>query len=220
MKYVFTFNEINYGRIEIEAACRPTDGEIIEKIIEGKADYNNTDFTDFRLVEMDGKPHNDITKGGEVGKTAAWNGYLQYLRDWADSHEEPRFYGMTPPCFDEWRDNEYQEEQTDDSYMCCLHETLRTFDWCENNCDRYYSCDTVAWAADESNEDKYDEGVGEGLRAFEVTITESLQQTITIMANNPCEAEETAQGEWNKQDHILDADNFTGVDFKAVVSGR
>ena len=39
-------------------------------------------------------------------------------------------------------------------YMCCLHENPRTFDWCEENCARYYHCDTVAWALDECNEDK------------------------------------------------------------------
>jgi hypothetical protein len=54
MKYLFIFNEINFGRIEIEADHKPDNGEIIEKILEGNAYYHNTDFTDFRLVEMDG----------------------------------------------------------------------------------------------------------------------------------------------------------------------
>ena len=54
MKYVFTFSEINYGRIEVEANREPERGEIIEKILEGKADYNDTDFTDFRLIETEG----------------------------------------------------------------------------------------------------------------------------------------------------------------------
>jgi len=40
----------------------------------------------------------------------------------------------------------------DDEYMCCLHETPRTFEWCEENCERYYSCDTVAWANDKWKE--------------------------------------------------------------------
>lgn len=53
MKYVFTFNEVNYGRIEIESDHKPDNGEIIEKILEGKADYNDTDFTDFRLIKTD-----------------------------------------------------------------------------------------------------------------------------------------------------------------------
>ena len=55
MKYVFTFNEINYGRIEIEAESEPEKDEIIEKILEGRADYNDTDFTDFCLIEVDGR---------------------------------------------------------------------------------------------------------------------------------------------------------------------
>ena len=37
-------------------------------------------------------------------------------------------------------------------YMCCLHETPRNFDWCEENCERYYRCYTVAWAGDELKE--------------------------------------------------------------------
>lgn len=57
MKYVFTFKEINHGCIEIEADHKPNDGDVIEKILEGMADYNDTDFTDFRLVEIDGNPH-------------------------------------------------------------------------------------------------------------------------------------------------------------------
>ena len=38
-----------------------------------------------------------------------WQSYLQYLRDWADSHREMGFYGTTPACFDEWLDCEYRE---------------------------------------------------------------------------------------------------------------
>ena len=63
MKYVFTFNETNYGRIEVEADHRPDDGDIIEKILEGKADYSDTDFIDFRLIEVDGKATNDEKVG-------------------------------------------------------------------------------------------------------------------------------------------------------------
>ena len=53
MKYVFTFSEINYGRIEIEADRQPDNDEIIEQILEGKADYRDTDFTDFKLIETE-----------------------------------------------------------------------------------------------------------------------------------------------------------------------
>jgi len=38
-----------------------------------------------------------------------WQSYLQYLRDWADSHREIGFYGTTPACFDEWLDCEHRE---------------------------------------------------------------------------------------------------------------
>ena len=55
MKYVFTFNEINYGRIEIEADHKPDNGEIIEKILDGEADYRDTDFTDFTLIKAETK---------------------------------------------------------------------------------------------------------------------------------------------------------------------
>jgi hypothetical protein len=53
MKYVFTFSEINYGRIEVEADRRPDSDKIIEQILEGKADYHDTDFTDFKLIETE-----------------------------------------------------------------------------------------------------------------------------------------------------------------------
>jgi hypothetical protein len=55
MKYVYTFKEVNYGRIEIESDRKLDNGDIIMEILEGKADYNDTDFTDFRLVEVDGE---------------------------------------------------------------------------------------------------------------------------------------------------------------------
>ena len=80
MKYVYTFNEINYGRIEIEAACRPDNGEIIEQILEGKVDYSDTDFTDFKLIEVDGESQEDGTNDDGIDRPSAWKTYLQYLR--------------------------------------------------------------------------------------------------------------------------------------------
>jgi len=50
-----------------------------------------------------------------------WQKYLQYLQDWADSHNDATFYGMTPACFDEWLGCEYQEDGgngDDDSGAC------------------------------------------------------------------------------------------------------
>ena len=55
MKYVFTFNEINYGRVEIEADHEPDRGEVIEAIMHGKAHYNDTEYSAIILIEADGK---------------------------------------------------------------------------------------------------------------------------------------------------------------------
>lgn len=35
-----------------------------------------------------------------------WSEYLKYLKKWADEHSGVEYYGMTPACFDEWRENE------------------------------------------------------------------------------------------------------------------
>ena len=185
MKYVFTFNEIISGRIEIDAAHRPDRGEIIEQILEGKAHYNDTEFTDFRLVEVDGVTQAECAGQRDI---TAWSQYLQYLREWADSHSEPGFYGTTPACFDEWLGCEYRETESDDG-----------------------SCDIVVCAGDESHENRPG--------TFKVTITESLQKTVTVTAADPCEAEEIVQDEWDNQEHILDADHFMGVRFEAVPMG-
>lgn len=37
-----------------------------------------------------------------------WNAYIAYLKSWADEHSGYEFYGMTPACFDEWIDCEYE----------------------------------------------------------------------------------------------------------------
>ena len=120
MKYVFAFNEINYGRIEIEADHKPDNGEIIEKILERKADYSDTDFTDFRLVEKNGEPliNDDVN---------------------------------TEPC-----------------------------------------------------------------GSYSVTITETLQKVVTLNADSPNDAEQTASDNWRAGDYILDAENFIGVEFSAL----
>lgn len=43
-------------------------------------------------------------------KCQIWAEYLKYLREWTNDHAEPAFYGMTPACFDEWLDCEYEEQ--------------------------------------------------------------------------------------------------------------
>ena len=37
----------------------------------------------------------------------------------------------------------------DNEFMCGFYETPRNLDWSEDNCERYFRCDTVAWAGDE-----------------------------------------------------------------------
>lgn len=77
----------------------------------------------------------------------------------AEQEEKNKIYKVyvaAREAFDELNeidlDNNYLEE-ANNNYMCCLHETPRTFNWCEENCERYYHCDTVVWANDELNEE-------------------------------------------------------------------
>lgn len=42
-------------------------------------------------------------------KAGNWNNYIQYLKDWARQHEEQKFEGMSPVCYDEFLDNESEE---------------------------------------------------------------------------------------------------------------
>jgi hypothetical protein len=62
---------------------------------------------EFRVV--DDEPEKD--EAAKDALSIIWDKYLQYIRDWIDSHDGPGFYGMTPACFDEWFDCEYHEEE-------------------------------------------------------------------------------------------------------------
>lgn len=42
-----------------------------------------------------------------------WQRYIAYLHEWADSHADESFSGMSPVCYDEWLDNEYDFEYDD-----------------------------------------------------------------------------------------------------------
>ena len=53
------------------------------------------------------------------------------------------------------------------------------------------------------------------MKTYDVTITETLQMTVPIEAESLAEAEQTAEGNWNRSQYILDADLFVGADFKA-----
>jgi hypothetical protein len=58
------------------------------------------------------------------------------------------------------------------------------------------------------------------LREFEVTITETLQKTVKVMAKDQCEAEEAVQSQWDDEIHVLDADHFKGVVFSAAPAAK
>ena len=46
-----------------------------------------------------------------------------------------------------------------------------------------------------------------------ITVKETLKRTVTIEADSETEAEEIAQDKWMDADIVLDADDFTGVEF-------
>ena len=52
------------------------------------------------------------------------------------------------------------------------------------------------------------------MKTYEVTITETLQKTVTV------EAERQVEESWNNSEYILDADSFVGVDFSARTNER
>lgn len=53
------------------------------------------------------------------------------------------------------------------------------------------------------------------MKEYDVTITETLKMTVTVEAESQLEAEQMVSDNWRNQEYILDADNFTVVDFKA-----
>ena len=50
---------------------------------------------------------------------------------------------------------------------------------------------------------------------FDVTVTETLEQIVRVEARSSDEAEQIVANDWRKQEFVLDADNFTGVEFQA-----
>jgi hypothetical protein len=67
-----------------------------------------------------------------------------------------------------------------------------------------------AGAVDEGGDDH------DGKRPYEVTITEVLKHKVDVTARNRQEAEEKVFDDWRASKHILTADNFDEVKFKAV----
>ena len=58
------------------------------------------------------------------------------------------------------------------------------------------------------------------MKEFDVTITETLKMTVTVEADSQPEAEQLVSDRWHNSEYILDAENFTGADFKAKRRSR
>ena len=58
------------------------------------------------------------------------------------------------------------------------------------------------------------------MKDYDVTITETLEMTVTVNAASRMEAEQLVTERWKKGDYILDSDHFTGVNFKARNQNR
>ena len=52
------------------------------------------------------------------------------------------------------------------------------------------------------------------MKEYAVKITETLEKIVYVQADNPLEAEELAQENYNRSKYILDADNFVGASFE------
>ena len=58
--------------------------------------------------------------------------------------------------------------------------------------------------------------VSEPILRFDVTVTETLKQVVRVEARSPEEAEQIVAKDWQKKEFVLDAENFTCVEFEAV----
>lgn len=51
------------------------------------------------------------------------------------------------------------------------------------------------------------------MKEFDITIKETLEKMVTVQAENKQEAEEMVREAYYNSEHVLDSENFTGVDF-------
>ena len=58
------------------------------------------------------------------------------------------------------------------------------------------------------------------MKTYEVTITETLQKTVTVEADSREETERQVEENWNNSKYILDADSFVGGDFAVRTNER
>ena len=100
----------------------------------------------------------DIVKlyNNEENAISAWEDYTEC--DWqkykdSDYDDENINYKLSGSSIHETFFEDAQNSKIlindKDEFMCCLHDTPRNFDWCENNCEKYYNCDNILWADDE-----------------------------------------------------------------------
>lgn len=60
---------------------------------------------------------------------------------------------------------------------------------------------------------------GDNMPEFKVLIMETLEDIVTVEAENEEEALEQAEDSYNSGEYILDSENFTGVEFKLWKDG-
>ena len=53
------------------------------------------------------------------------------------------------------------------------------------------------------------------MKEYDITITETLEKTVTVKAESMEAAQAKVEEEYYNSEHILDSENFTGVDFSA-----
>lgn len=58
------------------------------------------------------------------------------------------------------------------------------------------------------------------MRKYKVIITETLEKVVEVEARDKIEAEQIVSDAWHNSKYILDADNFTGVEFTAEEVSR
>ena len=52
---------------------------------------------------------------------------------------------------------------------------------------------------------------------YKVMITETLKMLVAVEADNKSEAEQIISDKWHNSEYVLDAENFSEVNFKAEV---
>lgn len=66
------------------------------------------------------------------------------------------------------------------------------------------------------NENDHVESVSGKSQKFIVTITEILERTVEVEADNPRQAERIVSNDWHNSRHILGSEDFSDVSFDAV----